>query len=563
LRDVGPSGLDETSLEVKSMQRLQSFAIFMACLLSPGVISAQGGACPTTANYLNTSTGSMVKLSSLGVTSCFYISKATGSDANAGTSEASPWAHMPGMPSCTGTCSKITPIAGEGFILRGGDTWVSTDLDLYWQWTGSSSAPFYIGVDQAWYNSSICGSSWCRPIFTCGGASCSYTSNGNGFYTDQSSVQYVTVDNIEWTGLYQSAVSYPNYFSIYGSYNTFEHNYIHGWSHAAASSGTQDNSKAFAPSTCCGGGVGNVFLYDIVDGADTTKDMLLAFGAEIGYSVINYVTNGIEGSQNIVHDTLIENIIFCFVTAGCHQNAILQAGTSSGTTALFYNNVITGVVSGGMTKLWLGQATGGNPQTVYVFNNVLFNNAAGNDINPCQLNSGSCGKYYYFNNTFQCGNSSGLGPCMAASGTLVPTQATYWTNNHCIATACVSVAGDANITYTETTDLVQNVAAASVQGLTYSSIYSFQPANSSSSTTGKGTNMQSLCKTIASLNLNAGLACQKDTGYACAYNTSNHTVSCPGRAVKARPLNDAWDIGAYQYTIAPQPPDNVKGTHVP
>jgi hypothetical protein len=549
------------------MDRLQKIAILIACILSTGAIYAQGGTCPTAAKYLNPSTGSLVTLSSLGVTSCFYISKAIGSDTNAGTSKTSSWAHMPGMPSCTGTCSKLTPKAGEGFILRGGDTWISTDLDLYWQWTGTSSSPFYIGVDQDWYNPS-CGDSWCRPKFTCGGASCSYTSNGNGFYTDQSGIQYVTVDNIEWTGLYQSTASYPNYFSIYGSYNTFVHNYIHGWSHAAASTGAQDNSKAFAPSTCCGGGIGNVFLYDIVDGSDTTKDMLLAFGgdpAEIGYSVINYVTNGIEGSQNIVHDTLIENIVLCFLTEACHQNAILQARTSSGSTALFYNNVITGVVSGGMPKLWLGQATGGNPQTVYAFNNVIFNNAAGNDINPCQLNSGSCGTYYYFNNTFECGNSSGLGPCMAASGTLAPTEVAYWINNHCIATACVSITGDANITYTETTDLVQSVTTARNQGLTYSSDnISFQPTISSSETVGKGTNLQSLCKTIAGLNPAAGVACQSDTGYACTYNTSDHTISLgTRRTVKARPSTSAWDIGAYQFTNAPQPPTNVTGTHVP
>ena len=58
---------------------------------------ASGGSCPSSASYLNSS-GSLVTLSSLGVTSCYYIA-ANGSDSNNGTTEATPWLHAPGMPS--------------------------------------------------------------------------------------------------------------------------------------------------------------------------------------------------------------------------------------------------------------------------------------------------------------------------------------------------------------------------------------------------------------------------------------------------------------------------------
>src|ERR1700728_2966603 len=108
-------------------------------LLAPPIIWDAGGTCPSGANYITPSnpTGALVTLSSLGITSCFYASKSTGADTATGTSEAAPWAHLPGMPSCTNVCNSTSPTGGEGFILRGGDTWVSSDLDLYWQWTGT------------------------------------------------------------------------------------------------------------------------------------------------------------------------------------------------------------------------------------------------------------------------------------------------------------------------------------------------------------------------------------------------------------------------------------------
>lgn len=525
-------------------------SIFLSLSTLPAL--AAGGTCPSGANYINPAnpTGALVTLSSLGVTSCFYASKSGGANTNAGTTEAAPWKDLPGMPSCTGTCASTTPTNSEGFILKGGDTWTSTDLDLYWQWTGTSGHPIYIGVDPSWFT----GSSWVRPIFTCGGAQCSYTLNGNGFFTDQSGIQYIYFDNIEMTGLFQTDTGsyYPNFASIYGSNDVFTRVYLHGWSHQ--SGGNNDNSRGFSPSTCCGGGLADRFFFDIVDGSDTTKDMLNAFGgtpAEVGYSIINDVTNGLEGQQNFVHDTLIENITLCFPTGGCHENAIQQAGAVSGSLALYYNNVITGVVSGGITKLWLGQASGGNPQTAYVFDNVMFNNVAGNDVNPCQLNTGSCGTYYYFNNTFQCGNSSGIGPCQAASGTLAPTQVSHWINNHCIASACVSISGDPNFTYTETDSLIQTVSQASAQGYTFNSTYAFQPTSGSGGTVNAGANEQSLCTTITAANAAAGAACKADTGYACNYNTSSHTITCPDRSENTRPASAAWDIGAYEFGGTP------------
>jgi hypothetical protein len=543
------------------MVRLFRAAILMACFLYAGSAFAAGGACPSGANYLNSS-GSLVTLASLGVTNCYYFSKSSGSDGNSGISESSPQAHLPGMPSYTGS---ITPAAGEGFILKGGDSWTASDLDLYWTWSGTSGAPIYIGVDPTWYS----GGSWTRPIWTCGGASCTYTANGGGFYTDYSAVHYVTVDYIEVTGLHSSAGVYPNYFSIYGSNNTFTRIYAHGWTHATGSN-VYDNSSVFSPSTCCGGGANNQFLYNVIDGSDTTQDSMAAFfgaPATVGNNIIRYVTNGIEGATNNVHDNLFGPLVFCFVSSGCHQNAIQQAApVGNVTTTTMYNNVITGVPSGGMVKIWTMQSSVNNGAlNTYVFNNVLFNNSPGNDVDICQLGS-NCGTHYFFNNTFECGNDSSTDTC-ANPGGGGPTTVVYWTNNQCITSSVCFTNRGVNVTATLTTNVTQTSSAGTKQGYASTTAFAFQPANDSGATAGKGGNLQSLCAAIAASNPAAGAACQNDTGYACSYDTSSHTVSCPERTVNARPAEAAWDIGAYQFSssqasapapAAPQPPTILK-----
>ncbi len=552
-----PRQLSEIEIEVTSMGRLLRVVSIVACFFSAGMVFAQGGACPTTANYLNSTTGSLVTLASLGVKSCFYFSKSSGSDGNAGTSESSPQAHLPGMPSYTG---KIKPAAGEGFILKGGDTWVASDLDLWWQWAGTSGAPIYIGVDPSWYS----GSSWTRPIFTCGGASCTYTDNGSGFYSDWSGVQYVTVDNLEVTGLYEGCSSNPNYFSIYGSNNTFERIYAHGWSHAAESCGASDGSAVFSPSQCCSGGVNNVFHDNVIDGSDTSKDMMEGFGQSstvVYNNVIRYIANGILGASNDIHSNYIGPIVLCYTTGGCHQNGIENEGPASGNYILIYNNVITGVPSGGAAKLWVGQGSGNSSSTVsYVFNNVMFNNVTGNDVNIGQEES-NLGTVNIFNNTFECDT----GPCtggMTASGV---TMTVNWINNHCITSSsfCINQPGGV-VTVNIATSLNQTVAKANSQGYTQGSTYAWQPTSATASTVATGTvaagtNEQSLCTTLAGINAAAGAACQYDTGYVCSYKTSNHTVSCPAR--QPIPRLSSWNIGAYQFASGsgnPPPAANVQ-----
>jgi hypothetical protein len=134
----------------------------------------------------------------------------------------------------------------------------------------------------------------------------------------------------------------------------------------------------------------------------------------------------------------------------------------------------------------------------------------------------------------------------------------YWVNNHCITSnsnGCFKNLGT-NVTATLTTNLTQTISQASAQGYTPTSTYAFQPTSGSGGTVGTGTNYQSYCTAIKGFDTLAGAACTNNTGYACGYNTSNHTVSCPDEfPMIARPAT--WDIGGYQYSGAPLPPTGL------
>lgn len=106
-----------------------------------------------------------------GITNCYYIDYSSGADTNSGATELLPWKHLPGMTGnqngtnsgdgCTGNCAANTPVAGNGYILKGGVTWPYTVFPLNWTWsgTGSTSSPgctgsgcIYIGIDPNWFS---------------------------------------------------------------------------------------------------------------------------------------------------------------------------------------------------------------------------------------------------------------------------------------------------------------------------------------------------------------------------------------------------------------------------
>jgi hypothetical protein len=146
-----------------------------------------------------------------------------------------------------------------------------------------------------------------------------------------------------------------------------------------------------------------------------------------------------------------------------------------------------------------------------------------------------------------------------ATGIPATSTATFNSiNNHWISSTAPIVCSG-GYACNQTTDLTQCVGTGSTcsdqvtphgDQCTSSQTFVFSPVVSTKSRVGAGTNEQSLCTTISALDSTAGAACKKDTSYACNYNTSNHTVSCPARTQNSRPNSAAWDIGAYLFVAS-------------
>lgn len=510
-------------------------------VLSSASLFAAGGACPT-GNTIDPN-GNPISLSSLGITSCFYISKSTGSDSNAGTTEATAWAHLPGMPSCTSLCSSTSIAAGTGFILRGGDTWTSSDLGVTWGHSGTSTNPIYIGggIDLTWYNATQCGSSWCRPIWNAGGAT-----NGNMFQWNSSS--YLILDNIEWTGMRNN----QNGCTSGGGSGTnvrCTELYIHGWSHT----GSTDNVGFFAQ-----GNSGSMADHNIIDGSDSSQNtfnVVYSGWSQFQYNYVQYVVSGVLAGTDVVHD----NVILHSVTSidGDHCNGIFTFSPYSGSTQLIYNNVVSmGTGCPGGVNMWFNGNAGGNSSWVgFGFGNLMYEMSGGNQVNIGNHATANYGTYYWFNNTVDCT----AGGCGGTPGN------SYWTiydqNNHtiggplgftcssgCTVPVCSNGAGAG------CTDLNQTEAQANAQGYSSSEIYPYSPISTcTSSTCGtvqNGTNVQSYCSILSGTSgvgtSAAATACQYSTSVGCAYNTTNHTLTCPNDTLVARPSSGAWNIGAYQ-----------------
>lgn len=531
---------------------------------------AAGGACPSGAVYTMENSASLNTLASYGVTSCYYVSKSIGSDSSYdGTQETvsgshGPFAHLPGMPSCTNNCAALKPAAGEGFILRGGDTWTASDLGIVWQWNGSSSSPIYIGVDQSWYS----GSSWARPIFTCGGsAAATGCSNSAGGSWAQTQVwgTYVTVDNIEFTGLYMlSTGSYPvSAVQLGQPHAELENSYAHGWYRDTGSGG--DDVQLF--NTYTGGGatqmVGTSIHNNVVDGYDSylagvyTGVGVDGGGASIYNNVVRYVFNGLNGPFDSLTGNLIEHIDFS-ASSGAHCNGIYNKGAVSTPTGMVVaNNVIRDSSAPGCVVTYL-DAEPCSTCVTYFYNNVYYNwpgidfpmVTAGGDGN-------NGGTFYYYNDTI-----STDGPYCVGNGYIGGSMNTaYYANMHCISSnsGTLSICGGASATCTDNApghSRLETLTSANSNGYCEPGVggctatWPFAPSSGSSPTVGLGANETSQVSTF-------GAAFAYDTTLAVGYNSTNHTVIIPGRTSNGRPSSVAWNAGAYMNAASLNPPTGL------
>ena len=496
------------------------------------------------------------------------------SDSNNGTTKATAWAHAKGMQTCTGTCASTTLSAGDSMILRGGDTWGNASFN----WSlpgGTSGGNVYVGVDKTWY----AGGSWVRPILDAGG-----TGIGNNTDTMFYAPSYVTVDNLEIKGFYweigsgKTCGASPSYGTCgifecsQNTGQTFEHLYIHGWTHAGTGSGSNNGvSTVFA----FGGNAQDVAHDNVIVGTDVTGDHsmnvffdgpLFAYNNYIQQVSSGFVT-GTVGGTSIVHDNYIWDIgpAYCNTNPSAPGNCTHENGyeDNADTGLYFYNNVV-GNESDGLA-VWIAPNPG---SSVYMWNNVIYDIHDNQvlDIAPPVYNASVCpqgstsndyckaaGNYYVWNNTIECGDDSTqydncqLGVGAVGSGAVA--NLVDFENNHIIA-ACSTISGGcaanqgcatgsgAPTTCTfASNNVVQTLATANAQGYSSSGpIYAFSPTNGTGSTMGAGTNLTS----SATGNLSTLAA---STTYACT-NSSN-SPSCPALATVNRVSSGSWNSGAY------------------
>jgi hypothetical protein len=514
---------------------------------------------------------------------------------------------------------------GIGIILRGGDTWHEGNSsaapysggqwDLY-QWfsnaytesnpnclyEGTQTGCLYVGVDTTWYNSSTCGSSWCRPVLTGDNptvpgygnfaASCGYQISGSDFGTNNLVIvpTFGIIDSLELTGVC-SSTSGGNGGYFAGMANSGSSTgvsillnvYMHGWS---ATSTSGQGSGSHPVTVISGGGVQQVFDHIVIDGSDSNPEVA-AWGTfpvfyHVRDSIIRYIGQGVGQQCHDIHDNIFEH--FYYTELDGHIN-ILECNSDADTSTanVFYNNVMR------HNDPSIGNAEGWwfcpNSTPEYWFNNLIYDAfppGAGQPWAyagpPIYSGCTNTGGQYMFNNTLV---DAGL-PCYVSTDS---TNGQYITayNNLIIgaswSTGSPECAGGPN----STTNVTLTDAQATSQGYTTGSSGTVgsgntcandstqpcKPTAASNSTVGAGSNLQSYCTALTgytseyAIGTEAANACTYGTTDGCGYVTNgtgyNNYMSCPAHTAAARPGSKAWDSGVYQYLAGPPSPTNLQG----
>lgn len=494
-----------------------------------------------------------------------YYVAANGVDLNNGTSKGTPWAHLPGMQTWTGT---YTPVAGDTFILRGCDTWGNANFPIHWKWSGSAENVITIDRDTAWYNTTNCASAWNRAVFDAGNTTINApetcpSSMGLHYFLFVDGANYVTFKWIEAKNFYWNVDTNNTCWGADGNIETnnsdnliFDNWYFHHWTHGASatenialigrsaskcthcvlSSAVIDNSDgdgADCPGqtaivhgqTCSGGGVGSFSLIN-----------------SICANVVNcFLGYGFPGATIDIGGNNFYNVAEGFSTQ--HGNVIETAGVvGSGTvTFLIHDNYIHNVY--GVEAMQIG-----NPNEVdYAWNNVIDADPVANGPQIPQ-NTAGAGSIYIWNNTIR--YSAG---CVIAGGHSTLFTALQIQNNHCINDALIDVAfpGGAVPGAVVSNDVVMTNSTAKSQGYTAASRYS--PTSISNSTVGAGTDLTSTSPGCGTTGL-SGL-CNGTSYGGVTEQVVNGVVTAVQTPAIAIARSSNWDAGAYQYssTVAAKP----------
>lgn len=463
----------------------------------------------------------------------YYIDFATGSDANNGTAKATPWKHHPYMQGRTGVT--YTHANGDQFIFKGGVTWDHTCFAMDLSTGGASGNSDYYGVDLTWYT----GGSWTRPIFD--GENVTVASGADAGIIHLTA-NNVTIDNIELTGFLVSGNTY-GVGTIWGYNGTaanilIQNCYVHNWK--AGAGVTADDARGGIVFTFPQ--MSNVVIdsctFSNSENSSKQNGMAIRCVTEVKNCTIHDVSTSIVYAGEI-HDNLIYNVNLTgnkTFDASYHTNIMYTALWKGTSTALsrsdaahIYNNVIHDIDAG--TQIYCEPCFGNNDASIYVYNNVLWNNNAGGDAcisaDPEQ-GSGAKGAVYVYNNTIVIAAGTAIQASINHTGTNnIAVMQVF--NNHIITSGTAINCGTVT-TLTTGNNLTQTAATASGQG--YVSGNEFAPTSTSAGTYNAGT----------------------------PDSVTGSTTDILG---VSRPQATTWDIGAYEYVAggsAPTAPTSPSAT---
>lgn len=536
-------------------------------------------------------------LAGVRATNTNYYIASTGSDSNSGTSQGSPWLHAPGMQACTANCAAATIGAGDRIIFRGGDVWhmMNSALAPYmghssgsivWNISyGGTSANCQlvpelgttvntscagITTDHTFFNSTACGASFCRPVFTMDNpisttqpATCTFDVDAiNGIHLNN---PYFFINDIEFEGNCSGSSPNGGFIGIGATQVQVTNSYFHGWTFAKSATGDDYwEVGAFGSSGLLGANYADHNVFDNSDGTFGTTAFhavgkVFAGVQYVAYNVIRHASNiyvGGTGSGTTFHDNLLE---FDYNTNGIsnHANIWEANGTGAGSQRI-YNNMYRHSDEG------LGIFCEAHPgASCYIFNNVIYDTANSSDCLltglPQTGNTAITG--FTTNNTFDSqanvqGQTNGGCQEKLTTGTNTTTPNTgnleTFANNHFVnyspqaLTSFYFYAGGVNssefpITDTPASEIFQSESVANAQG--YQASNSYAPTMPTNATIGTGSNLTSQC---ASFSYDSALCSGTSGGVLEVSGEGGFVVSYPAIPIVTRPTTGPWNTGAYQ-----------------
>jgi hypothetical protein len=522
----------------------------------------------------------------------FYVAFVSGSEANSGESEASPWKRAPGMQGCVERCAEYQPKAGDRFIFKGGEEWPHSVFPFVVEHWGEAGHEDYYGVKESWHT----GASYSPPVFNANHELITSSAPvGSPYKIDVMlwlrEASYVTIEGItmeNWTadGIKQSEGGW--YCTGVELYDETGGEQVHlndirftKWTSDYESEQNNCFVKAIRSNPQH---LDNVSLTNSTVEGEPGKTMGWSVGCvgTVENDVIGNSTALVEpcpdkqGVSIVAHNRLFD----CGyprwpagikLAGGMHADAMQSENAPViNETDYIYDNVIDGTGNAGEGIIgqetgdpnkngeWEGECEAGllggeegpNAITIYMWNNIYYNILG----NPPQID-GHINSYYAWNNTLE-GGHQGAGACLV----IAPPRTSHgnaepdvfeWKNNLCVGGetgeegAAPEVRGQSHTTHMGHNLVIEPAAVGKDhyetvrQAEEASAFDAFAPLSPAATGNGLGEDLHAQCTEGA-----AGL----EPFLSLCESTSDGPLPplTGGETPEPRPATGSWDIGAYQ-----------------